>query len=366
MSVAVFASYAHHNQEGELEKFLSALRHELQMKPKVARAKTIVFYDQDGIRLGDDWERVLCNTVNAAETLLCLMSDWYFDREACGRELGAFAARTKKLPPESLCAQFIFPVWWMRSTVPLPSLLSALQYSDATFPASYWTRGIRGMLRGRNAQGDFEDMVTALADRIAETIESQHTLPIGAPVQRFQDFFNAFEEPQPYDVRMAVIADGGNAWRPTAEDPTVAEAAARTRQRLGVFVRTIETGVHLERDCRQAQAEKQVILIVVEADASPTAKAIRINSFGLSNLVWLVVDAGLAAIDKVAWAAALDGTVFFAGPGGLTAQMEVLVDQTRQSLEGREQARSVADPRFAEVAPSALPMLTGPGRRDGR
>ncbi len=367
MKVAVFASYARSNQEEGLEKFIAALRHELSLKPSVVNAApTVLFFDDEALRVGHDWEQVLCSSVSSAETLLCLMSDWYFEREWCGRELGAFVTRKRQLPPEAVGAQFIFPLWWMPSKARVPSVLLALQYKDRTFPEAYRSRGIRGLLRGRNAQGDFEDLVTAIADCIAETIECPHSLPHGAPVQRVEEFENGFEEQQPFDVRMVVFADGGTAWRPTAEDRSVAEAAALVRTRTGAFVRTVETGVHMERDCRQAQAEKQVILVVVEADAIPPAKVLRVNGFGLPNVVWLVVEAGEVTLDKATWQAGLNGTVYFAGPGELAPQMELLVGQTRRSLEALEQARTASDDRLTAGAPDNVPLLSGPGQGSGR
>ena len=76
---------------------------------------------------------------------------------------------------------------------------------------------------------------------------------------------NAFDEQQPNDIRVVSLTQGGDAWRPTAGDPTIAEALDSTSESRTVFIRKADTGAGLEASLRAAQEEQQIILLIVDA-----------------------------------------------------------------------------------------------------
>jgi hypothetical protein len=364
MQVLVFASYAHRDRDWQLEKFVSALRTELGRRPVFqGEPESVVFFDQDGLRIGDEWHPKLVSKVNSADTLLCLMSPWYFERDWCGRELGSFVARRKKLPGHAVESRFIFPVWWMLpdSPRPLPAALAAHQCADPCFPKDYKSKGVRGLLKGRNTV-QFDAMVACLAKLIAGTVEGPLRLPPGDAVSDVRSILNAFDEQQPFDVTIIVSDAAGLDWRPSPLDVTVKQAIASVRARLGVLVRQIQVGANLAQACRQAHADRQLIVVLEVASEQQSPTLTRINQLGLDNVAWLVVDAGTEPLDFAAWQRAVRGLAAVATPGEFGLQLESLVDRARRRLMADAEVRRAESVRLAAGAPTSLPVLTGPGK----
>src|ERR1022692_2868223 len=288
MAPPVFASYAQLDRDKDLETFIKEFRKELlKSSPKLSEtAETVVFFDRDGVKAGDRWSQTIVDAVNGAETLLCLMSPTYFTREWCGRELEAFIRRQNQFDRNvKNSSRFIFPIWWRMPVKPrpLPSRLGQYHFKDAKFPPGYEKDGVRGLLRYRQTV-QFKRMVDRLVELITETVEEKLRLPPGEPVQDVTQIANAFDEQQPYDVRMLVLAPGGDHWRPSAVDLVVGDAAAAAARRLQIFIRPLETGPGLMQGIEDAQSEDQVILAVIDASQEPGQITQDLNARQLPNL----------------------------------------------------------------------------------
>jgi len=181
----------------------------------------------------------------------------------------------------------------------------------------------------------------------------------------------------PFDVRMVSIAPGGDAWRPTAVDMVVSEAAERSAENLQVFIRKLETGANFASALQTAQAQQQVILLVADASMPADPLLNTLNGLPLSNLAVLLVDAGKPAVGLDAWLAAVGGgacaaaknagMVSLAGPGELQTQMERLICDARRRLQIAVPPAKAEDAALSErakaqgISADLQPTLAGPG-----
>ena len=93
----VFTSYAQADREKYLEKFIDEFREEVGSLLGLADRTTVVFFDRDGVKAGDEWSTTIIHALRHAKILVCLMSPTYLGREWCGRELEVFLSRLGKL-----------------------------------------------------------------------------------------------------------------------------------------------------------------------------------------------------------------------------------------------------------------------------
>lgn len=374
----VFTSYAQLDRDQYLERFIADFRRELQVLTAIPDTKQLVFFDRDGVAAGDRWSQKILNTINVSDILLCLMSPAYFTRDWCARELEAFLRRMSRLQPTAAQSRFIFPVWWQVPVTPrpLPARLSQYHYRDAQFPPAYESAGIRPLARQRR-WAQVQRIAGRLAEVVARTHAEPHRLPPGVAVRDILEITNAFDEQQPYDVRMLALTPGGDAWVPSTSDQSIGDAATETARRLQVFIRRIETGPKLLERLRTAQGQSQVLLMIADAAQPPDQLVKRINRAQLSNIALLLVDATTPTVGADSWFARLPsgsfsqardaGLMRVALAGEMRPQIERLIDEARRKLIGATPPLRVED---AELAQKALtsgisinqqPNLVGPG-----
>ncbi len=374
----VFASYAQRDHDKVLRKFVDELAKELD-RQTVGDADTVVFFDRKDVHAGEKWSDVIIEALSEAGVLLCFMTPRYFTRPWCGRELQTFLERTNTLPGNAK-PRFIFPVWWLRPAVPrpIPKRLAEYLYTDGEFPAEYETIGLRDLaLEGKRAK--FEKIARRLAVLMTQVLANPPQLPPAAIVNDVVEIMNAFDEQQPNDIRVVSLTQGGDAWRPTAGEPTIAEALDATSESRTVFIRKADTGAGLETSLRDAQAGQQIILLIVDA-AQPVDKALTtINDLSeLTNLALLLVDVGNPSVGIDAWlakftpgafaAAKAEGRFGVAAAGGLLKEMDRTVYRARSVVMGRGTPASVQGEDYTKLAreqgisTAAQPNLTGPAK----
>jgi hypothetical protein len=188
---------------------------------------------------------------------------------------------------------------------------------------------------------------------------------------------NAFDEQQPNDIRVVSLTQGGDAWRPSTGEPTIADALDATSEGRTVFIRKADTGPGLEASLLVAQKEQQIILLIVDA-AQPidqTLTAINDRS-ELTNLALLLLDVGNPPVGVEAWlakfvpgafaAARAEGRVGVVAAGGLLKEMDRTVFRARNIVMSRTKPASVQSDLHADLASkqgitaTAQPNLTGP------
>jgi hypothetical protein len=375
----VFASYAQRDHDKVLRKFIDELAKELD-RQTVGDAATVVFFDRKDVHAGEKWSDVIIEALSEAGVLLCLMTPRYFTRPWCGRELQTFVERTSKLPGAAK-PHFIFPVWWLRPAVPrpIPKRLAEYLNTDGEFPPEYEAMGLRDLaLAGKRAK--FERTARRLAVLMTRALASPPQLPPAKIVSDVFDIMNAFDEQQPNDIRVVSLTQGGDAWRPSAGEPTIAEALDATSESRTVFIRKADTGPGLIQSLLTAQAEQQIILLIVDIAQPVDATLTAINALAeLENLALLLIDVGNPSVGADAWLgkftsgafakARAEGRFGIATVGSLLKEMDRTVFRARTVVMGRTEPASVQDDRLADLAReqgisvAAQPNLTGPATK---
>lgn len=372
----VFASYAQLDRDKHLEKFIEVFRDELRSLTAHPDAVALAFFDRDGVDAGDEWSETILTAVNSARVLVCLMSPTYFTREWCGRELEAFRRRVERLAPPT-AVSFVFPVWWQLPVTPrpIPTRLARFNYRDAAYPREYETHGLRGLAR-RGQWTKFRTVADRLAQVIAATLQQPVQLPAGVPINDILDIDNAFDEQQPFDVRVVVNAPGGDAWRPSAADSTISEAIQQTARQLAVFHRKLDTGAGLNDAVDHAVRDQQIILVIADPATPPDVTLLGLNRHNAPRTALLLVDIGVQQIGVDAWLAQFGagsfadaksaGLVRVAGIGEAQAQMERLVDDARRKARTAIPAIAAKDAELLQQAkadgidPTTVANLSGP------
>jgi hypothetical protein len=385
-SSPVFASYAQADRDKHLDKFVTDFWRQLggfQGVANIEERKKLVFFDRDSLQAGERWSPKIIEALRHARVLICLMSHTYLRRPWCGRELEMFLQRHESLQlPAATSVRFIFPIWWQKPKKPrpLPKRLDRLNWQDPGYPPRYPEGGVQNLAR-KQLWTQFQTMVDHLANLVHETLEGAQQLPPGAVVAEIEEIVNAFDEQQPFDVRLLALTTGGDAWQPGPMDVTVAKAADEAARKLEIFVRSIEQGMGLAVGLEKAQSERQIILLVVDANLQPLPAALAtVNGLTLPNLAVLLVDAAASALDVEVWlagsglqsgavaSAKAKGLLRVAGPGALAAEMQLLLDEAGRRLSAVSEPAKAVDLNLAERARTVdginldvQPQLVGPG-----
>jgi hypothetical protein len=378
MAHVVFTSYAQRDRDRYLERFVEEFREELQGIVVGRDPDELTFFDRDDVQAGDRWSDKIIKAVNEAHVLLCLMSPAYFTRPWCGREVQAFIDRESRLPAAFNGGPFIVPIWWRMPPAPrpLPSRLGQFNYRDAGFPEAYALDGVRGLARQRKLL-QVSRVVDTLVKLVGASLAKPDRLPDGTPAANIEEIINAFDEQQPFDVRLLALTTGGDAFKPTQADPTVATATELAAERLAVFIRPLETGPGLSARVKQAQDEQQVLLVVVDAAGAIDPALLEINALNLPSLAVLLIDTNVPATGVDVWLAGIpagalanakaSGLMRVVAPGDLAAQTERLVEDARRRLMAGAPAAKVEAPNVVErerqqgISTDAVSTLTGPG-----
>lgn len=276
MPYPVFTSYAQENRDRFLEKFIGEFRTSLagfQGEHGGEEAqKRVAFFDHD-VPGGTRWSTNILDALRESGVLLCLMSHTYLRRPWCGRELQVFLDRDQALArPAGATASFIFPIWWQKPRKPreLPAKLYQFNWRHPKFPKQYEAHGVWGIAR-HNSAPIRRKMADELADLIYQTLQGGLKLPPGAVVADVEEITNAFDEQQELDVRLLALTLNGDAWQPSAMDTTVADAVEDATRKLEIFSRPVDQSAGLAAGLQKAQAERQVILLVVDPAFAPAS-----------------------------------------------------------------------------------------------
>jgi len=382
MPSPVFASYAQADRDKHLERFMREFQETLGAFQGVQAAdRQHAFFDRN-LRGGEKWEDAILLAVREARVLVCLMSHTYLRRPWCGRELQVFLERDAALQrPAGVSASFIFPIWWLKPLKPrpLPAKLAKLNWRDPRYPDAYLDGGVWGLARGK-LWGQFTKMADALAQLVHDALEGAHRLPEGVAVADVEKILNAFDEQQPFDVRLLALTTGGDAWHPGATDGTVAKAAEETARKQELFIRPVDQSTGLAAGLQKAQADRQIILLVLDASLAPTPALATVNGLDLPNLAVLLVETATPALGADGWLAGTGlpmgalagakgaGLFRAAGPGALAAEMQLLIEAASSHVRIGAAHEKAADPQLAERArtkdgfdPEAQPHLAGIG-----
>lgn len=385
MPSVVFTSYAQADREPYLAKFVDDFRETLggfQGIHDKEERKKLAFFDRDIVG-GEKWSNAIVSALQDARVLVCLLSHTYLRRPWCGRELQVFLERSDALHlPAGASARFIFPVWWQKPQKPrpLPRRLAELNWRDPQYPKRYDEGGIWSLYRKGKAK-DYRAMADRLAELVHEALEGALQLPPGAAVADIKQIQNAFDEQQDFDARLLTLTTGGDEWQPGPTDDPLKDAAEEAARKLQIFIRPVDQAQGLAAGLNKAQAEKQIILLAVDANLPTSAALTELNSLALPNLAVLLVQSGstktfddwLAATGLPPGALAkakANGLVRVPVAGTLASEMQVLLDAAGTRLSAETPPAKAIDAAITDRAKSnegidleEQPILAGPGTK---
>ena len=134
------------------------------------------FFDQRDIRLGEEWEERLKNSLQTAKVLVCLFSPTYFTRFYCGKEMAVFEKRrvdfAKKQNLPSLPSVILPVIWYpFGDRMPKSVIEMNLQLHEANYPPAYKQEGLKHLKSLIKHQDDYSELKRKLALRIQESLK---------------------------------------------------------------------------------------------------------------------------------------------------------------------------------------------------
>jgi hypothetical protein len=383
----MFASYA--TVDGKVlggtpfKKFTELLRDLVESQVTKARAR-LSFVDQNGIKIGDEWESVLAEGISTSEVLVCLVSPRYLSSIWCGRELEVFLRRIEKWKAQGAVAghpgRFVFLVWWEKpkDRKTLPKSLGAFNPADPDFPPSYYEKGLRQLASLNAGHDDLVEIANTLARRIVETLDFPDKLPSSDAIVDFNSIKSAFEEApelRPYQIAVLATTPGGIAWSPPGSPENLLQILNRVTSRLTSIARPLDVLKGVGPALAEAHQNRQLVLLLVEASDGPANPVLlEANQCAMPNLAVLVINSGAGSTSTLTpelWAAQFpDGSISQGVRGGrvglvglrdLEFAIEALITRVRQPLiQADEPARAEDDAITTEAAELGVPIEQKP------
>ncbi len=184
-----FFSYAHNDARDEhLLNFLKKLNAWVR---SLSAVKEDGFYDDLGIRAGEEWSGALIKELQSGPVMVSMYSPSYFQSGICGREMQVFLDRrhadvqaNSGSPPAS-----IIPVLWLPTDI--PDSLPDFQYVR---PQSQTLQGVRSAVAfGQSTE--IEQIASNIATRVSEAIKSEYQLSALDYEPALQGLQSAFDPP---------------------------------------------------------------------------------------------------------------------------------------------------------------------------
>jgi hypothetical protein len=384
MTHAYFTSYATlDNKTKWLGKVALELRDRVRGRLGAADAAKVGFFAvHDGILTAKDWERELGEAARQARVLVCFCSSTYFNSDYCAKEFEIFRRRIKIAGASNF--DVIIPVVWDICSV-VPKAIARYQEAHAAiFPADYRLQGLYALRRNKTTRTSYDAALSALTDVVVKAATGAQ-LPALPPPIVFDQLPEAFDNPGPYNVRVAALHDAGLRWE---LDPglgvTLARVVEKVTATLRVPWRAFKVGDNLESELAAAGLEREAVVFVAH-DATLKAGAFHVLSEKLDahagdNCVVVVALEGVAG--QVAPAEAQDrlkkllprlagnGQVaWFPAdvPSALDIRLTEEIVKLRLSLVAADPAERFTDSSLVEAAlqqgigVDARPVVTGPG-----
>lgn len=173
----LFLSYAR-NDRNKYSKLKAVIDH-LDHRVSELRAMTppVVFFDENSIETGEQWERAISRAAHESQVLVCMLSASYISSEWCAKEFDVFRRRVVAAGSDARVA--IIPVIWDIREDQIPSALRAYQYKNSATPDVYLAEGLRSLRALKKRRDAYITTIEHLAQTIAKA--AQRLLPALSP-----------------------------------------------------------------------------------------------------------------------------------------------------------------------------------------
>jgi len=262
---------------------------------------TVGFFD-GLLEPGADFRRDLCEALGYAHVFVPLYSPGYFNNAWAVGELASFRSRLGRLGA-ARAARHVVPVVW----IPLPPWETRPEIDEALAlvgkSQDYAENGLRALCKLGAYRDAYEELVSALADRIV-TVVQQSPLPHSAASPLTMQKVPA-QNPA-LVVSTVSPARDPHAWRPFADEHAlpIVDYVAATAQRLG-----LPTEVMGLDDARRLAARRPCILLI-ESGSDPRTVAAAVDGLPRWVLPLVVVPGERGSVDITATTGILHNTEF--------------------------------------------------------
>jgi hypothetical protein len=392
MGKLLFTSYASHNRDQYLERFVQELGKEVAQLLAQMAPEDVVFIDRTGIKTGNDWVQQLSLAVSSCRVCVAICSPAFAASRYCGKEVRVFLDRLANwlLVPQNaqVAERPIFPIVWIAG--PQPSVLAPFQHKDGDFPPAYDTEGLRTMYRLRKYANPRAELVTKLARRIVDALNKVN-LPDGGAIPHFDHIPSAFHEQEVgvrYGVALLPLLPKGLQSQPHAGQPSLlASVQGACGERIPWHEVKQDKGIQQRLMDAENNAEVSVVVTDFETLANPLYQSLlgEVNKGLGSHSLVLVVRSGAQPLAapleadamitvRGAFADALargmhGGCHLVTSADDLRQKLEEGIVALRQQLVAAAPARKAEDDAIAQDAAAAgipidrLTALAGPGAR---
>lgn len=187
----LFLSYARASDDEYFKIFLKEFVPLLREQLGLGSDDEAVFRDADHIDLGEDWRQELNEAISTCKVFVPLYTPFFFTRDYCGREWGAFRSRLTpkggKLPP------LIRPLLWIPPRDPIPQVAGEVQYGHGDFGGDYARRGLQYLIR-LEKRAEYRELLTSFVEKLVAAVAA-HPLPPTDPPLRIAEIPSAFLPP---------------------------------------------------------------------------------------------------------------------------------------------------------------------------
>ena len=173
----VYVSYARANADKSLDRFISELGAEIDSR---LGRDSGVFYDRNHISIGEDWNHALVEALETSQVGILLMSPHYLNSRYTGQEVSVM--RQLGMP--------MLLVPWIPVHDELPAVLADLEVAGSAAGSRLRSSGVRAISRLERFADEYQEFVSALADRIQEVAGT--SAPRGLKVHDWEAAPNAF------------------------------------------------------------------------------------------------------------------------------------------------------------------------------
>jgi hypothetical protein len=189
-----FYSYAREDVDKQ-RKFYDDLIKEIKSATG-RRDDGIGFFDQENLKIGDDWPENLKQALRKCRVFVYLHSPTYFQSEWCGKEWFVFQNRVERYlrskPPGTARPPLMLLVLWVPCKPPAHIL--DIQFNHRGLGDAYVKFGLRQlMIQNKSA---YKKFLPAFATRVIEAAAQSH-LPEGDELPPFKEISNAFATSAP-------------------------------------------------------------------------------------------------------------------------------------------------------------------------
>jgi FxsC-like protein len=188
-----FLSYARDMAQEDVDTLFRDLSREVCDRAGVDPGTEVGFLDKRSIEWGSSWPPKLVSALKECKTFVALCTPRYFTSEACGKEWWVYEERLRRYEQErGGNLAMLIPLLWLPIRA-MPERARRRQYENSLLDPTYYTDGLRQLIRLKERRDAYLQTIATLAQHIVDQAEL-HAVPAHKGRAEFEKIPNAFAE----------------------------------------------------------------------------------------------------------------------------------------------------------------------------